>query len=221
VRDLPQSAADALLTVFAVAVIVGAVHVITAAPGVSEASLVAGAPSVTASATPSATATSTPTAAPSTSPSPTLDSIVMAGPDAGRLNEALAQATGAQILVAEGSDTEVLAPGALSAFTFKPGAVVLEVPAGSRTSLRTTTAIQAVKKAWPDVRLVVIGPFSSGDRKSAAAVEAATASAGVTFLDPVELEWRDKDGSATLSDADLAVVADKLAEALRLANAVA
>ena len=145
---------------------------------------------------------------------------MVAGPDAGRLNEVLAQATGAQILVAEGSDTEVLAPDALSAFTFKPSAVVLEVPAGTRTSLRTTTAIQAVKKAWPDVRLVVVGPFSSGDRKSAAAVEAASTAAGVTFLDPVELDWRDEDGSAKLSDADLRVVADKLAEALRLAAAV-
>jgi hypothetical protein len=113
-----------------------------------------------------------------------------------------------------GAAPEVLAPGALDVVTGQPTAVVLEVVAGSGTSARTATAIAAVRVAFPDTRVFVVGPFSANDRKSAGAVKGAAASAGVTFLDPVALHWRTADVSATLSIADLDTVAQALGHAL-------
>jgi hypothetical protein len=86
--------------------------------------------------------------------------------------------------------------------------------AGTRTSVRAATAIAAVKAAFPDARVLVIGPFSAKDRKSAAAVKGAAVAARATFLDPVDLHWRASDASATLSSADLHSVAMALAVAL-------
>ncbi|MCU1596176.1 MAG: hypothetical protein JWO12_3568, partial [Frankiales bacterium] len=57
-------------------------------------------------------------------------------------------------------------------------------------------------------------PFSSNDRKSAAAAETAAVAARATFLDPVLLAWRSADSSPLLTAADEPIVTAKLALAL-------
>ena len=91
---------------------------------------------------------------------------------------------------------------------------MLEIEAGSLTTKRTREAIATARQSWPDALLFVVGPFSPGDRKSAAAAEAAAATENVTFLDPVALGWRPDATTATLSADDLTVVADKLRDLL-------
>jgi hypothetical protein len=141
-------------------------------------------------------------------------SVVLVGADLARLEAELVTATGFAVQTVRGGTPDVLAPGALRGVTGQPGAVVLEVVAGTRTSVRAATAIAAVKAAFPDARVLVIGPFSAKDRKSAAAVKGAAVAARATFLDPVDLHWRASDASATLSSADLHSVAMALAVAL-------
>lgn len=214
-RALPQAVRDLVLGVFAVAVVAGAVVVLTEDPPVSQANLVATGPSPVAP-SPVATETPSPSAAPTATASPGLETLVVVGPDLSRLQQALAVATGASVVVAEdGGASRVIADGGLAAVRFVPSAVVVQVVAGSRTSLRTTEAIAAVRGVWPEARLVIVGPFSAADRKSAAAVKSAAAAAGVTFLDPVALGWRTTQDSASLEEGDLEVVAARLAAALR------
>jgi hypothetical protein len=93
------------------------------------------------------------------------------------------------------------------------------IPAGSQTTVRTRTAVTALKARFPGVPVLVVGPFSSGDRKSAAAVRAAAVALGVTFLDPVEARWRAADASPTLSAGDVPAVAAQLADDVRTAVA--
>lgn len=139
----------------------------------------------------------------------------MVGPDLAKLGADLVAASGDTVLVAESGGEQPLAEGALAGIEQTPVAVVVQILAGSRTSIRATDAITAVRKRWPAVRVVVIGPFSSADRKSAAAVEAAATEAKVTFLDPVALKWRGDDTKAEVAVTDYAAVAAKLADALR------
>jgi hypothetical protein len=147
-------------------------------------------------------------------PTAGVSSVLLAGADLARLKAELVASTGYAVQTVKSAAPQVLAPGALDAVTGTPSAVVLEVVAGAKTSVRAATAIAAVKAAFPGAHILVVGPFSSGDRKSAEAVKAAAASAGVTFLDPVALKWRTSDVSPTLSPADVHVVAQALATAL-------
>lgn len=142
------------------------------------------------------------------------DLVVVAGPDLIRLKAALASDSGDRVEVVAGTATDVVPAASLDAITATPQAVVVEIVAGTKTSLRTTTAITAVRTRWPGTEVVVVGPFSSADRKSAAAAKAAAAAAHATFLDPVDLHWRADDGSASLTAADERAVARRLADAL-------
>lgn len=178
-------------------------------------------PPAASSFTPSAAGqTSEPVADPSSSakPSATVSSttgpVVLAGPDLAKMRSALSTDTGAAVLVASDKGPDVLAAGSLSGISATPRAVVLQVLAGSRTSVRTTEAITAVHKKWPGVRVLVVGPFSSADRKSAAAVQSAAKLASVSFLDPVALHWRPVDTSAVLTQADVGLVEHQLAAEL-------
>lgn len=137
--------------------------------------------------------------------------VLVAGRDLAKLRAALAADSGASVVVAAGGNgPDVLAAGALDGISVRPRAVVLQILAGTRTSVRTTEAINTVHKKWPGVRILVIGPFSSADRKSAAAVQSSAKLAKVTFLDPVTLHWRADDTSATLSAADLSRIEAKI-----------
>lgn len=207
---VPRALGDVLLALFAAAVLAGAAVVVTDHPTPARSvSLVVQDSSRPPSPSPSASPTPSSGVSP-TAPYTTTPVVVVVGTDLARLSDQLGVATGDQVVVAPTATDHVLAAGALDAVAGTPTAVVLEVPAGSRTSGRTTEAITAVRAAWPGVRVLVIGPFSSADRKSAAAVSSAAAAAKVTFIDPVTLAWRADDTPRTLSADDLVVVASKL-----------
>jgi hypothetical protein len=197
--------------VFAIVVLIGAAVVVKQ----SNSTPASAALSIRPVSTPGAT----PTAEPAPTSSPTSGSasgslVVLAGPDLAKLRDLLATKTGYAVDVVEGAAPAVLAPNALVNVTDKPSVVVLEVLAGSKTTLRTATAIAAVRAKWPGVQVVVVGPFSSADRLSAAAAKTATLAAKAVFLDPVTLKWRASATSATLAESDLSVVTNKLAAAL-------
>jgi hypothetical protein len=214
------------LAVLAVAVLSGAVYAVKHGNTVDAAasSTLTVAPAAARTGVPSSrpTTTSPATLSPAPSSSPGVlatrparaSSVVLAGADLVQLKADLVTATGYAVQTVDSAGPEVLAPGALDAVTGTPSAVVLEVLAGSRTSARAASAIAAVKAAFPRAQVLVVGPFSSGDRKSAEAVRGAAANAGVTFLDPVDLKWRTSDLSPSLSAADLHSVALALANAL-------
>lgn len=204
---------DVLLGLLTIAVLVGAGYTVVRQDDPPTSSTFVARPAGQASEpapSPSVTATKAPTAV---APNPS-GPIVIAGRDLAKLRAALAADSGSSVLVAGGNGPDVLPAGALDGIKVTPRAVVLQVLAGTRTSVRTTEAITAVHKKWPGVKILVIGPFSSADRKSAAAVQSSSKVANVTFLDPVTLHWRPVDTSATLSAADLERVEDKLAAAL-------
>jgi hypothetical protein len=140
--------------------------------------------------------------------------LVVAGPDLATLRAELATQSAADVTVVKSTATQLIAPGALDDIAGSPVAVVLEIVAGTKTSVRTADAVTAARKRWPQTDIFVVGPFSSADRKSAAAAKAATEAAHATFLDPVDLKWRTASTSPALSAADQAVVAGKLADVL-------
>jgi hypothetical protein len=207
VKELPRPIADLLLGAFAVAVVIGAAAAVkqsNAAP---------------ASLSTQPVAVSTPSATPTAKPSPTSSTaarsvVVLAGPDLAKLRQLLATRTGYTVEVVAAAPPAVLAPTALTGLTVRPSTVVLEVLAGSKTTLRTAAAITAVRAKWPGTHVVVVGPFSSADRLSAAAAKSAAVTGKAVFLDPVLLNWRVSATSATLAEADLSVVTDQLAAAL-------
>ena len=218
-RDLSRVAGDTLLGILAVVVVAGAVVTVrdkglpvslTTQPASAATPRTASPRPVVPAVTPTP---ASPTAHPSGSPG-VRGIVVLAGPDLARLQDQLASRSGYLVDVLPAAAPEVLAPGSLSSIAETPTAVVLEVLAGSQTTVRTATAITAVRKAWPAAEVFVVGPFSSGDRKSAAAAKSAAVAAKVTFLDPVTLKWRSADTAATLTEADLRTVTDKLAAAL-------
>ncbi|MCU1596077.1 MAG: hypothetical protein JWO12_3469 [Frankiales bacterium] len=194
------------LAAFGVLVVAGAVMAVRDTGGPTATSVA----SVTdaATSTPSSAATGTPTAAASGS------TVVVAGVDLATMTGSLSRATGFHVVSVATAEQDVLAPAALNAVTGAPSAVVLEVLAGSKTTMRTTAAISAVTARWPQARVIVIGPFSSSDRKSSAAVKTAAQAAKVTFLDPVDLRWRAGAASAGLTAADRTSVVTQLAAAL-------
>ena len=208
-----------LLALFALVVLAGAFLVVTQSPAPNRA---ATAGLVTDAGTPSPDATTSVDASPSVSSNPATTppgtvagTIVLAGPDLATLRYALAAVSGAQVLVADSSPAEVLAPHALDGFTATPNSVVLEVLAGTKTSARTTSAILTVHETWPRAKVYVIGPFAAADRKSTSAAKTAAIAMKAVFLDPVTLKWRKDDSTATLTRGDLAAVIEKLAAALR------
>lgn len=204
-RSLPRLTGDALLGLFAVAVFVGAGVVVKQAnpPLPTTASSASSTEAAVVQSTPPTPTTTPAAAAPSSTAVPRR--LLLIGPDLAKLGPAVADASG---------DTVEARAAFSSVQGQEPDQVVLQIVAGSRTSVRTADAITAVRSRWPGMVIAVVGPFSSGDRKSAAAVKAAAASAKATFLDPVLLHWRSVDTKATLTKADLAVVAGKLAAAL-------
>lgn len=207
---------DLLLAVFAIVVVVACVLVIQRADDPVPVSALTQGQSSPVSPTPSPSLTVKVT--PRTTPSPDANeepaTVVVAGPDVAKLGADLVSATGDTVLVAKSNGQQVLAAGALEAIDQVPAAVVLQVVAGSKTSARTTAAVAAVRKRWPEVTIVVIGPFGADDRKSAAAVKAAAESAHVRFLDPVALGWRKDAAKAVVAEADYPAVAAKIAAAL-------
>lgn len=207
---VPQLVADVLLGVAAVGVVGAAAFAVTRTPATDPVPVVVleagGRPSAS-----SAQSTHLPT------PQPVWRSaaIVLVGPDLARVQDQLATLTGHLVTVVDGTAAQVLAPGALAGLDGVPRAVVLEVLAGQQTTVRTAAAIAVVRGRWSEVPIIVVGPFSSADRKSATSVQAAALAAKVTFLDPVALHWRRADTSATLTATDLQTVATELAAALR------
>ena len=205
-----------------VAVLVGAAYTVKHTNRVAEAAPAVLRPTVTSGATPDATPNATADSSSSSSPSPRVtvsaaanrDVVVLAGPDLLGIRGQLAKATGDTVDTVDGAPPEVLAPSALDAVSATPDAVVLQVQAGSRTTARTTAAIVAVTNKWPKARVLVVGPFSSNDRMSAAAANTAAQAAHVTFLDPVLLHWRTNDTTATLTARDVRAVTARLATAL-------
>lgn len=189
-----------LLGAFAVAVLVGAGYVVKQ----SGAPL----PAATTVGQVRPEPTGGPTATPLTTPSSHARAVLLLGPDLARLGPDLARATGDAVEVRP----ELLTPAAATGRA--PDVVVLEILAGTRTGVRTTEAVKAVRTRWPSVTVVLVGPFSSADRKSAAAVKNAARVANALFLDPVELQWRADSSSATVAEADFRAVATQLAAAL-------
>jgi hypothetical protein len=210
VRAPSRALGDATLAAFAVVVLAACVLVVqrTDAP-VTVSTLGQDSPVGTPSGSPDTRATPSAQApgAPAT--------LVIAGPDLAKLGTDLVAASGDTVLVAESTGTRALADGALAGIKPTPAAVVLQILAGSKTSVRTTEAVAAVRKRWPDVKIVLVGPFGADDRKSAAAVKSAAAAAHVTFLDPVELKWRSDAAEAAVGAADFRAIAAKIAAALQ------
>ena len=180
---------DIALAGFAVVVIAGAVYSVEAparsGTPIEPASTTEALPTPTAAPAPVATTEPSVTAAPRSDAAP----VLVVGPDLARLTTQLAGVTGGPVESADSAPPAVLAPGALDLVTDEPGTVVLQVVAGSQTSLRTRTAVQAVRQKWPAAKVVVVGPLSPNDRLSAGAIKTACATLGVTFLDPVERGW--------------------------------
>ncbi|MCW2543176.1 MAG: hypothetical protein JWM40_728 [Frankiales bacterium] len=205
-KAVSRAVGDALLGLFAVAVVAGSVVVIQQSNDPSSASLLADGATPAGSTQP----------APGVTPSRTAGraTLVVAGPDLAKLRDALASESAADVTVVKSTASDLIAAGALDDITASPAAVVLEIVAGTKTSVRTAAAVNAAHKRWPQTEIFVVGPFSSADRKSAAAAKAAALAAHATFLDPVELKWRVVSTSPSLSAADEAVVAGKLADVL-------
>ncbi len=204
-----------VLAAFGVLVIAGAVAAVKqGGPSTPSTVSVAVSTPTTSPSSSSADPTAEATAEPSRSPVAAGSAVLLVGPDLAKLTSSLATLTGYEVLTASSAAPEVLAPGALDGITATPSAVVLEVLAGTKTTIRTTTAIAAVTAKWPDVHVLVVGPFSSADRKSAAAAKSAALAASATFLDPVDLDWRTADVSPVLTAADQTAVTEKLAAAL-------
>lgn len=125
------------------------------------------------------------------------EQVVLVGPDLVTLDVSAAAS------VASVTDLEQVA--------VRPTRVVIEVLAGSRTTVRTRESVLAVRSRWADVPVVVIGPLSANDRLSAAAVKQAAAQLpDVDVLDPVDLGWRTDATSAELTPADRVAVARAL-----------
>jgi len=194
-----------LLAVFAVAVFAAAVFVVKQGnpplPGANAVGQIQ--PNLTPTATPGVTASAIASAS-----SITPRALLLLGPDLARLGPDVAEATGDTVEVS----SSLLTPDADFART--PDTVVLQILAGTKTSVRTAEAIKDVRSRWASADIFVVGPFSSADRKSAAAVKSAAAEADVPFLDPVDLDWRDDPAPAKVASADIATVATKLAAAL-------
>ena len=214
---MPARPTDVALAVFAVVVLAGAYVAVTddgAAP--QAATLTATTTGPTHAARPPAP-TPTGTAASSESPAPVVDGtpdgapagapVLLVGSDLAALAQPLAGALGRDVLTAK-------ATGELAGVTATPAAVVVEITAGSQTTVRTKDAVSAVQARFPGVPVLVVGPFSSGDRKSAASAKAGAAARGATFLDPVEAGWRTDATAAALSADDVPVVAQHLADEL-------
>jgi hypothetical protein len=206
VKPVSRLLGDLLLGVFAVAVVAGSVVVVERGDDPLDASLLSDGPTSVRSTQPAPRATPSKSNGRST--------LVVAGPDLAKLREELATESSADVTVVKSTAADLIAPGALDDITATPIAVVLEIVAGTKTSVRTAAAVAAAKKRWPQTEIFVVGPFSSADRKSAAAAKAASEAAHATFLDPVDLKWRAVSTSTSLSAADIAVVAGKLADEL-------
>ena len=200
-KDLPHVLGDVLLGGFAVVVLTGAVVSLRQSPAPSpsyQTAVSAPEPSPT-ELTGQSQGQAVTAAAPGT--------VLLAGPDLEGLKERL----GIPAEVAPGPPLTVSGLGAVAT---PPTVAVLEIVAGARTSLRTTTAITALTLAWPSVHVYVVGPFGANDRKSAGAAKVAALAAGADFVDPVALGWRKNALTATLSKADQGVVTAKLAALL-------
>lgn len=216
-KDWYRRVLDVALAVFAVIVLVSAFFVATNDPTTSPDATVSLSSDPTASPSPSASASVPAPAAtsrPSRSPSQSAGFVVIAGPDLAKMQRLLADATSDTVAVVRSTAVEVLAPKALDSVTRTPSVVVLQVMAGSKTTMRAAAAITAVERKWPDSAIFVVGPFGADDRKSAASAKAAATAAKVTFVDPVALGWRTNDAAAVLTADDLQTVATKLAEAI-------
>lgn len=202
--DRPHLPHDIGLGLLALAVVGGAAYTLRAPAPVEVQQVRAEVPRELATprptVTPTATAVPTAGTTPSASPSSSTDvaagePFVLVGPD---LDDLDLPAAAAQVSSVEG----------LAALDVQPGQVVVQVLAGTKTSMRTREAIDAVRQKWPAVAVFVVGPFSSEDTLSTAAVkQASEAAQDVVFLDPVALGWRADARSATLSTDDRAAVA--------------
>jgi hypothetical protein len=204
VSGASRALSDVLLGLFAVVVVAGSVYVIDKGDDPVRASLSSDGPVVTPHA-----------ASPQPTSTPAGEAVlVLAGPDLAGLKEVLADEASMPVRVARSSPTSLLAAGSLTEIKEPVQAVVLEIVAGTKTSVRTAEAITACRKRWPEADVFVVGPLSSADRKSAEAAKNAAAAAHATFLDPVALKWRSDDSSAKLAAADQAEFAQHLADAL-------
>lgn len=215
---MPARAADVLLAAFAVLVLTGAYIAVTDDGSAPQAATVA---ATSAATTPTTAPTTAPTATPTPSPTasavdgtpdgaPAGAPVLLVGTDLTALAAPLSDVLSRDVVTAKGTDE-------LAGVTAAPAAVVLEITAGSQTTVRTRAAVTAVKTRFPGVPVLVVGPFSSGDRKSAASAKAGATALGATFLDPVEAGWRTDATAAALSADDVPVVARQLADDVRAA----
>ena len=138
--------------------------------------------------------------------------IVLVGPDLVGLQAEIATRSGETAVALVGNSGTLAA--SLTTVAGRPRVVIVEILAGSATRARTDFAITTIRAHWADIRIVVLGPFSSTDQKSTAAAQAATLAAGAEFVDPVALKWRADDLPELLSDATQGGFADKLVEAV-------
>ena len=197
-RHLSKLAGDMALVVLALAVIGGAGYALVDGSQSTGPRLAAAHSEPSASAEPA-------------EPSPA--AIVLVGPDLVALQGEVATGSGGPAVALVGSAGTLAA--ALKTVSAVPRVVIVEITAGSATRARTALAITVIRGHWPDVRIVVLGPLSSTDQKSTAAVQAAALAAGAEFVDPVALKWRTDDLSPVLSDATQGAFADKLVAAVR------
>jgi hypothetical protein len=208
VGDFGRRVGDVGLGVLAVAVLGGAGFALKGPTPARSASPVA----LRTVVTPTPTASPTPTTAPTVTPAAPL--LVLIGPDLAPLGDALATRTGDQVVALAGVQPAIITAAQLTQVEGTPQTVVVQVLAGATTTVRTRAALTALKARWPAAKLVFVGPLSSGDRKSAAAVKAAAVGDNVTFLDPVLLTWRTNDTSAVVTTRDRAELLAKLASGL-------
>jgi len=173
------SPADLGLLLLTSAVVVGAVKVVTHDP----------APPAAAAVLPSATPTPTPTPSGTTEPQAT-GRLLLVGADLDPLSAPLGALGWTVDTVVPGSDALVEA-AALEAVPETPALVAIEVPPGERTSERVTAAVTAVREAFPDAAVALVGPFDPEATATTGSVRAAAAELGVVFVDPVDEGWTD------------------------------
>jgi len=195
------TAADLGLVLLAAGVLSGAYLALTQSPQ----------PPTPASATHAGTPTPQPTPTPSPTTSPTRESakgqLLVVGADLAALEEALT-GRGWEVLLAEPGESEVIAEGALDDVGGAPTVVLLQVEPGSRTTERVRTAVTEVRAAYPEVVVVLVGPFDAEAAATTQAVEQAAGDEGLLFLDPVALGWTEgADPASVAAELDVSVAA--------------
>jgi hypothetical protein len=178
-RPLP---ADFGLLLLTGAVVAAAVRVVTHDPGLPV-SLAAVVPSPNASRAPTPTPSGTPVSKPH-------GRLLLVGSDLAPLAASLGDLGWSVDTAVSGAEVVVSHEG-LAALAEPPALVVLEIPAGTRTTDRASSAVAVVRGAFPHAVIALVGPFDRKATRTTSAVAAVATDQGVRFVDPVAQGWTD------------------------------